>query len=160
MSRESYSRLHPPPNLNVDKVECKVPSRASHQKITTLKFGVGGEADRACIGKTCNKTSDIDSRLKKSTLGRQERSKSLRCKILTGILLGQVVSNTRRVPRYAQRSPCCKARQRIEKEILHQDMKYHTAILRMSMQGCGSQEPSKRNQVDRPDLGRLAIIGP
>ena len=93
----------------------------------------GGEADRACTGKTCNKTSDIDSRLKNSTLGRQERSKSLRCKILTGILLGQVASKTRRAPRYAQRSPCCKARPRIEKEILHQDMKYHTATLRMSM---------------------------
>ena len=60
MRRESYSRLHPPPNLNVDKVECKVPSWASHQKTTTLKFGVGGEADRARISKTCNNTSDID----------------------------------------------------------------------------------------------------
>ena len=88
MGRESYSRLHPPPNLNVDKVECKVSSWASDQKTTTLKFGVRGEVDRACIGKTCKKTSDIDSRLKNSTLGRQERSKSLRCKILTGILLG------------------------------------------------------------------------
>ena len=101
MRRESYSRLHPPPNLNVDKVECKVPSWASHQKTTTLKFGVGGEADRACIGKTCNKTSDIDCRLKNSTLGRKERSKSLRCKILTGILLSQVASNTCRASRCA-----------------------------------------------------------
>ena len=36
--------------------------------------------DRACIGKSRNKTSDIDSRLKNSTLGRQEGSESLRFK--------------------------------------------------------------------------------
>ena len=45
-----------------------------------IEYGVRGGEDRACIGKSRNKTSDIDSRLKNSTLGRREGFESLRFK--------------------------------------------------------------------------------